>query len=96
MGLFALQPIYALVFVKSFDSLNRSWRDLVVMFWRVFKRRIYTEFDREKKDLQRKIVEIVNNLGEDVVENFRENRVVKEEDLNLSEPQPPIFDKERD
>ncbi len=25
LGLFALQPIYALLFVKSYDSFNRSW-----------------------------------------------------------------------
>lgn len=42
LGLFALQPIYALLFVKSFDSLKRSWKKMTFMFWRVFKRGIYT------------------------------------------------------
>ncbi len=77
LGLFALQPIYALVFVKSFDSLRRSWKKLTFMFWRMFKRDIYTEFNREKKELQKKIMEMVNQLGEEVVENFKENRVLK-------------------
>lgn len=37
------------------------------MFWRMFKRNIYIEFNREKKDIQKKIIEMVNKLGEEVV-----------------------------
>jgi len=70
LGLFALQPIYALLFVKSYDSFNRSWKKLKFNFLRLFKRDIYTEFNREKKDIQKKIIEMVNKLGEEVVENF--------------------------
>jgi hypothetical protein len=65
--LFALQPIYALLFVKSYDSFKRSWTKLKFLFWRMFKRNIYTEFNREKKDLQKKIIEMVNRLGQEVV-----------------------------
>lgn len=67
LALFALQPIYALLFVKSYDSFKRSWKKVKFMFWRMFKRNIYTEFNREKKDIQKKIIETVNKLGQEVV-----------------------------
>jgi hypothetical protein len=67
LGLFALQPIYALLFVKSYDSFKRSWKKLMFMGWRIFKRNIYTDFNREKRDIQKKIIEMVNKLGEEVV-----------------------------
>jgi hypothetical protein len=49
LGLFALQPIYALLFVKSYDSFNRSWEKLKFMFMRLFKPSIYEEFNMGKK-----------------------------------------------
>jgi hypothetical protein len=39
---------------------------------------------------------MVNKLGEEVVENFHENRVLKKEELQLSESQLFIFDEDRD
>lgn len=38
LGLFALQPIYALLFVKSYDSLFRSYKKLKYFFARLFKK----------------------------------------------------------
>lgn len=67
---FALQPIYALLFVKSYDSLKRSWKKLKFMFMRMFKSNIYTDFNREKKEIQKKIMKAVDNYGSEVVENF--------------------------
>ena len=92
VGLFALQPVYALLFVKSYDSFKRSWKKLKFNFLRLFKRDIYSEFNREKKDIQKKIIEMVNKLGEEVVENFKDNRVLKKEEVQLSESQLFIFD----
>ncbi len=60
LGLLALQPIYPFVFVRSFDSLRRSWRKLSFMFWLLFNGDIYTEFTREKKEIQKKIIEMVD------------------------------------
>lgn len=37
-----LMPIYALIFVQSYDSLGRSWKKLKFLFMRLFKRSIYT------------------------------------------------------
>lgn len=96
VGLFGLQPIYALLFVKSYDSFKRSWKKLKFMAWRMFKRNIYTEFNREKKELQKKIIELVNKVGEEVVENFHSNRVLKREEVQLSESQLYIFDEEKE
>jgi hypothetical protein len=49
LGLFALQPIYALLFVKSYDSFKKSWLKINYLFMRLFKKDVYTEFNREKK-----------------------------------------------
>lgn len=65
--LFALQPIYALLFVKSYDSLKRSWKKLKFMFWRMLKPNIYTDFNREKKEIQKKIMKTVDTFGSEVV-----------------------------
>lgn len=93
--LFALQPIYALLFVKSYDSLKRSWKKLKFMFWRMFKPNIYTDFNREKKEIQKKIMKAVDTFGSEVVENFSENRVLKHEDMQASASQLFIFDEEK-
>lgn len=42
LGLFALQPIYALLFVKSYDSFKRSWNKIKFLFMRMFKKDIYS------------------------------------------------------
>ena len=49
IGLFLLQPIYALLFVKSYDSFNTSWQKLKIMFLRLFKPNIYQDFNKSKK-----------------------------------------------
>ncbi len=46
IGLFSLQPIYALLFVKSYDSLKRSWKKLKYLFKRTFNPNAYNEFNR--------------------------------------------------
>lgn len=44
--MFALQPIYALLFVKAYDSFKRSWLKINYLFMRMFKKDIYTEFNK--------------------------------------------------
>lgn len=46
LGMFALQPIYALLFVKAYDSFKRSWLKINYLFMRMFKKDIYTEFNK--------------------------------------------------
>lgn len=59
LGLFALQPIYALLFVKSYDSFRRSWYRLKFLFMRLFKPNIYDDFNRNKREIQRQVLKIV-------------------------------------
>ena len=40
-----LMPLYALLLVKSYDSLGRSWTKLKYLLLRIFKRSIYTKFE---------------------------------------------------
>ena len=70
-------PIYALVFVQSYDSLGRSWRKLKYLFMRLFKRNIYTEFEEKKRKFSRKIVDMVDQYGDEVIEDFRATRIIK-------------------
>ena len=49
LGMFALQPIYALLFVKGYDSFKRSWYRLKFLFMRLFKPNIYEDFNRSKR-----------------------------------------------
>ena len=69
-GLFALQPIYALLFVKSYDSFRRSWYRLKFLFLRLFKPNIYDDFNKNKREIQRQVLKIVEEKGAMVVENF--------------------------
>jgi hypothetical protein len=84
VGLFFLQPIYALLFVKSYDSFGRSWQKLKFMFMRLFNPKIYEEFNRNKKEIQRGILHAVEDMGSQVVENFSENRILKKDELHNS------------
>jgi len=92
LGLFALQPIYALLFVKSYDSFRRSWYRLKFLFMRLFKPNIYEDFNRNKREIQRQVLKIVEEKGHQVVENFNENRILKKDELHVSESQLYIFD----
>ena len=96
LGMFALQPIYALLFVKSYDSFKRSWYRLKFLFMRLFKPNIYDDFNRSKREIQKKILDVVEEMGDKVVENFEENRILKKEELHRSEAQLYIFDEEED
>lgn len=49
------------------------------MFLRIFKPRIYEQFNQKKKQIQGKIMDVVEEIGEKVVENFDENRILKKE-----------------
>jgi phosphate/sulfate permease len=42
IGLFSLQPIYALLFVKSYDSIKKSWKKLKYLFRRTFNPNAYS------------------------------------------------------
>jgi len=94
LGLFALQPIYALLFVKGYDSFRRSWYRLKFLFMRLYKPNIYEDFNRNKREIQRQVLKIVEEKGHQVVENFNENRILKKDELHVSESQLYIFDEE--
>ena len=49
LALFALQPIYAFLFVKSYDSFKKSWYRLKFLFMRLFKPNIYEDFNKGKR-----------------------------------------------
>ena len=74
-------PIYAYLLVKSYDSFGRSFTKLKLLFLRLFRRSIYTEFNTKKKELGGKIMELVDKHGGDVVEDFEMNRIVKPEEI---------------
>ena len=58
-----LMPIYAYLLVKSYDSFGRSFIKLKMLFLRLFRRSIYSEFDQKKKELSNKIIELVDKHG---------------------------------
>lgn len=70
-------PLYAFFLVKSYDSFGRSFTKLKLLFLRLFRRSIYSEFNAKKKELTQKIIELVDKYGGDVVEDFEANRIVK-------------------
>ena len=61
---------------------------------RLFKPNIYEDFNRSKREIQKKILDMVEEVGGQVVENFEENRILKKEELHRSEAQLYIFDEE--
>jgi hypothetical protein len=46
IGLFALLPVYAFLFVRSYDSFRRSVHRLKLLFMTLFKKNTYKEFNR--------------------------------------------------
>jgi hypothetical protein len=60
---FIFLPIYALIMVKSYDSFGESWTKLKYMFWRLFNRNFYDKFNQQKKQLSKKILEMVEKHG---------------------------------
>ena len=74
-------PIYALFLVKSYDSFGRSFNKLKMLFLRLFRRSIYTEFNNKKKELSQKIIELVDKYGGEVIEDFETNRILKPEEI---------------
>ena len=63
IGLFALLPVYAFLFVRSYDSFKRSVDRLKLLFMSLFKKNAYKEFNKEKKQLQKKVLAIVEEEG---------------------------------
>ncbi len=49
------------------------------MFKRIFKREVYTEFEDRKKYLTNKIISLVDEYGDTVIEDFNANRIIKKE-----------------
>jgi len=52
-------PVYAIFMVKSYDSLGKSFIKLKYFFIRLFKRSLYQEYNKSKKDLSKQITKIV-------------------------------------
>lgn len=72
------------MFAKSLDSFRRSLKRLKYFFLRIFKRNVYDYYNQEKRELQREILHLVEEVGERVVPNFDENRILKKENMESS------------
>ena len=59
LAMFALQPIYALLLVRSFDSFKTSFKKLRYLFHNFFRGGVYDEFNRKKKEIQKKVITMV-------------------------------------
>lgn len=59
LGVFALQPIYALLLVKSYDELVTSFKKLKYLFFNLFGSNVYAEFNEKKKKLQKTVIALV-------------------------------------
>ena len=79
IGFFTLQPFYILMFVNCYDSFKRSLEKLKFNFFRLFKRSIYNDFSQQKRQLQREIHQVVNEMGVQVIDHFEDNRVIKQD-----------------
>jgi phosphate/sulfate permease len=49
MGVLVLLPVYALLFVKSYDSFKHSFDRLKILFLTLCKNNFYEELNKEKK-----------------------------------------------
>lgn len=70
VGFFAVQPLYATLYVRLYDAFKHSVGKIRHMLWSVFKRRQYKEFVSEKEAVQREIVEVIDKIGPEVVGEF--------------------------
>lgn len=89
---FILLPLYALLMVKSTDSFGRSWKKLKYLFWRLFNRNFYNKFNEMKKRSSKKILEFIDKHGNEVIDNFEENRILKRKDMVMVNTELYIFD----
>lgn len=62
------------------DRLTKNWKEVKYLHLRLFNNEIFRKFEKDKQDLQLEIHSIVNNLGDKVVPNFNENRVIEQKD----------------
>lgn len=80
-GVFFLVPIYALVMVRSVDSLGQTFKKLKYMFVRAFKRDLLDTYERNMRELARGLRSAVDKFGGTVFSDFDEIRIIKREDM---------------
>lgn len=81
LAVFFLVPIYALVMVRSVDSLGRTFKKLKYMFVKVFKRDLLDTYEKNMRNLSRAIRSAVDKFGGTVFEDFEEKRIIKKDEL---------------
>ena len=64
------------------------------MFWRLFNRGFYDRFNQQKKQLSKKILELVEKHGEEVVGDLEQNRILKRGDMAMVNTELYIFDED--
>lgn len=82
IAFFVLQPLYGKLFVRLYDAVSLSWGKMRLLFWSVFKRQQYEEFVREKGEVQREILRVVETIGPEAVRDFKTGRIIKEYEQN--------------
>jgi len=51
------------------------------MFIRLFKKDSYEYYNRTKKELQEELLEVVEEVGDKVLDDFEKKRIIKKEEL---------------
>jgi len=67
--------------IKSYDSFTVSWQKVKYMFIRLFKKDRYEYYNRTKKELQEELLEVVEEVGDKVLDDFEKKRIIKKEEL---------------
>lgn len=60
----------------------------------MFNRGFYDRFNQQKKQLSKKILELVEKHGEEVVGDLERNRILKRDDMAMVNTELYIFDED--
>lgn len=87
LAVFFLVPVYALILVRSYDTLWTTFKKFKYMAMKVFKRDLVDEFEKQMRRLAVGIREAVERHGKSVFVEFEGMRILKREDLGeISSP----------
>ena len=81
LAVFFLVPIYALIMVRSVDSLGQTFKKLKYMFIKVFKRDLLDTYEKNMRELSRAIRSAVDKFGGSVFTDFDDIRIIKKDEL---------------
>jgi hypothetical protein len=81
LAVFFLVPIYALMMVRSVDSLKRTFKKLKYLFIKVFKRDLLDTYEKNTRELSQNIRSAVDKFGETVFPDFEDIRILKKDEL---------------